>query len=73
MNNGQIYIGSTPDLKRRFQEHTSGRVFTTKKYLPLKLVYYESYLARKDAGSREYMLKNMVVAGLISKRDSNTV
>lgn len=39
------------------QEHTNGKVFTTAKYLPVKLVYYEAYRSEKDAFQREKMLK----------------
>ena len=57
MNNSQLYIGFTDNLKRRLHEHKEGQVFTTKKYMPLKLVYYECYLSSKDAKQRESMLK----------------
>lgn len=57
MHNGQLYFGSTHDLKKRVHEHKSGKVFTTKKYLPVTLVYYECYLAETDAKERERMLK----------------
>lgn len=57
MANSQIYIGSTPDLRSRITDHKLGRVFTTKKYLPVKLVYYECYSAKDDALIREKTLK----------------
>ena len=57
MSNNQIYIGSTSDLKKRIQEHKTGKVFTTRKYLPVRLVYYECYLSENDAKRREKMLK----------------
>lgn len=57
MSNNQLYIGSTSDLRKRIEKHKKGEVFTTKKYLPLKLVYYECYLSEKDAKHRESMLK----------------
>jgi len=53
-----IYIGRTPDLKRRFLEHNSGKVNSTKFYMPLKLIYYEAYRGNKDAVDREYKLKH---------------
>lgn len=52
------YIGSTNDLKRRFKLHNQGKVFSTKKRIPLKLIYYEAYLSEKDARIREQALKN---------------
>jgi len=57
MSNSQLYIGFTHDLQKRFAEHRQGKVFTTRKYLPVSLVYYEAYFARKDAKQRETMLK----------------
>ncbi|MEK7617959.1 MAG: GIY-YIG nuclease family protein [Patescibacteria group bacterium] len=52
-----LYIGSTTDLKRRFLEHNSGLVRSTKSRLPLKLIYYEAYSAEADARHREHNLK----------------
>lgn len=57
MKNDQIYIGFTRNLKERLERHKNGEVFTTKKYLPVRLVYFECYLAQKDAIQREKMLK----------------
>lgn len=38
--NGNIYVGSTPDLKRRFESHRKGQVQSTKAYCPVKLKAY---------------------------------
>jgi putative endonuclease len=54
---GKAYIGSTPDLKRRFREHNQGLVVSTKPRRPFGLVYYEAYLAKVDAIKREKNLK----------------
>ncbi len=54
---GNLYIGYTPDLKRRFEKHNSGFVIATKYRRPLKLIYYESYLKSTDAKRREVFLK----------------
>ena len=40
LNNGDIYVGSTPDLKRRFESHQKGQVQSTKAYCPVKLRAY---------------------------------
>jgi putative endonuclease len=53
----ELYIGSTPDLKRRVSEHNSGKSFATAPRRPFKLVYYEAYLTEKDARAREHALK----------------
>ena len=58
MSNGQLYVGSTCNLVNRVKEHQSGRVFTTKKYLPASLIYYENYGSEKEARMREKTLKH---------------
>lgn len=57
MNNGQIYTGSTKDLRMRLYEHERGNVATTSKYLPVKLIGYEAYRLKSDAQRREKFLK----------------
>ncbi len=57
MRNGQIYTGSTKDLKLRMSEHSRGNVNTTSKYLPISLVGYEAYSLKSDAQRREKFLK----------------
>lgn len=54
---GEMYIGSTNDLRRRIQEHNSGLVGSTKSRTPFELVYYEAYKSEKDARKREQNLK----------------
>jgi len=51
------YIGVTIDLKRRIEQHLSGKSYTTRKYLPVELVYYEAYRSLSDANNREKSLK----------------
>lgn len=53
----QIYVGSTNDLIRRVAEHNSGKVRSTKRYLPWILVYYEAFNTEKFARNREIKLK----------------
>ncbi|HPL82831.1 MAG TPA: GIY-YIG nuclease family protein [Candidatus Omnitrophota bacterium] len=52
-----IYIGCTNDLDRRLKDHIEGKVFSTKKMLPIKLIYYEAYNSQKLAYDREAKLK----------------
>ena len=54
---GQLYIGSTNDLRKRFKEHNAGKVLSTKSRIPFELIYYEAYKADKDARLRESKLK----------------
>ncbi len=54
---GELYIGSTSDIRRRFKEHNTGLVFATKHRKPLKLVYFEGYASEEEARHREHNLK----------------
>jgi len=40
LRNGNIYVGSTNDLKRRFSSRQAGYVLSTKAYLPAVLKTY---------------------------------
>ncbi len=53
----KFYTGYTTDLKRRFEEHSNGKVSSTKNRRPLKLIYYEACLNQTDATHREKYLK----------------
>lgn len=53
----EIYTGSTNDLKRRIEEHNSGKELSIKRYKPWKLIYYEAYSSEVDARNREKKLK----------------
>jgi putative endonuclease len=54
---GEMYVGSTGDLKKRLEMHNSGKIYSTKFRNPLELIYYEAYKAEKDARKREHNLK----------------
>ena len=54
----KFYIGSTADVKRRFSQHQKGKALATKNRLPLKLIYYEAFLNKKDATREELFLKS---------------
>lgn len=53
----RLYVGFTNNIRNRIKEHSEGKVFSTKKFLPVKLIYYECYLSIKDAKQRESMIK----------------
>ena len=57
LKDGWFYTGYSEDLKRRFAEHSSGAVNSTKYRLPVKLVYYEASCDQQDALHREKYLK----------------
>jgi predicted GIY-YIG superfamily endonuclease len=45
LNNGDIYVGSTDDLRRRIASHRNGQVISTRGNLPATL---EAYVAVAD-------------------------
>lgn len=51
--NGQYYVGSTHNLQNRIREHNEGTDITTKKHLPVELVYFEEYETQDEAWARE--------------------
>jgi putative endonuclease len=53
----KLYVGHTDDLKRRFIEHNTGQVESTRLRKPFKLLYYEACNLLKDALKREKALK----------------
>lgn len=55
--NGKMYIGCTGNLKQRFLLHNSGNIYSTRRHRPLKLIYYEAFINRHDAFTREQWLK----------------
>lgn len=52
-----FYKGSTNNLRRRLIEHNSGKVISTRPYVPFCVVYYEAYLNEKGAREREQAVK----------------
>lgn len=65
--NDTIYIGFTNDLRKRFEKHNRGLNFSTKSYLPWKLIHYEAYLNIEDAKRRERYLKTSQGSRLLKR------
>jgi len=55
---GQLYAGSTNNLRLRFEQHKKGAVPATKHRRPLELIYYEACLTEADARRRERTFKS---------------
>lgn len=53
----KLYVGTTTNLHRRFEQHTKGEVKSTADRRPLTLIYYEVYADQVDANRREKYLK----------------
>lgn len=54
----RYYIGSTTNLKKRIQQHISGKTRTTKVLKTYHLVYVEEYKTELEARNREKKLKS---------------
>ncbi len=54
----KIYIGQTNDIGIRIERHNSGKVKSTKAYIPWELVHYEKFATRSEAMKREKELKS---------------
>jgi putative endonuclease len=57
LKDGNLYTGSTSDLKKRIEEHNNGYELGTKYRRPLELVYYEACQSKYDSLRREKYLK----------------
>lgn len=54
---GRWYTGATQDLRKRLEQHQSGKARATKGRGPLALVYFEASRNREDTYDRERFLK----------------
>ena len=66
--NGDIYVGSTNDLKRRVTLHRSGQVISTKALLPLTLKSYVAVESQLLARSLERYFKSGSGKAFANKR-----
>jgi putative endonuclease len=57
LNNQTYYTGYTTDLKKRVKKHNKGDVPHTKKFRPIKLIYYSAFMSKKKAQNFEKYLK----------------
>ncbi|WP_033826359.1 GIY-YIG nuclease family protein [Bacillus andreraoultii] len=57
---GSFYGGYSVDVKRRLQEHNSGKgAKYTRSRTPVKLLYYECFETKSKAMSAEYHFKKL--------------
>jgi len=57
LKNGDIYTGSTPDLKERLKEHQTGKAIATRSLRPLRLVWFCAFSNQLTARRFENYLK----------------
>ena len=53
----KLYLGSTPDLKRRLLSHNRGENKATKPHIPYELIFYSGFTSKKDAIDCEQYFK----------------
>jgi predicted GIY-YIG superfamily endonuclease len=58
LSNGDTYVGSTNDLRRRFASHQVGQVLSTKPYLPVSLKCYVAVETEDHARELEAYFKS---------------
>ncbi len=58
LSNGDIYVGSTNDLRRRITSHEQGQVRSTKAYSPVTLKSYIAVQTEKNARELEKYFKS---------------
>ncbi|MFA6272438.1 MAG: GIY-YIG nuclease family protein [Patescibacteria group bacterium] len=54
----RLYKGFTSDIPERVWKHNQGKTYSTKPYIPYRLIYYEAFLDINDAIQREKILKS---------------
>ncbi len=57
LSNKKFYTGSTPDLKRRIEEHKIGKCISTRNFRPVKMIWYCAFINRLQARRFENYLK----------------
>ena len=56
-DDGELYVGSAADLRKRLAQHRAGRVHATAHRLPVRLEYYQACRSELKARLREKQLK----------------
>ena len=68
MADGEHYVGSTNDLKRRMAEHARGKELSTKWRLPIELEAYIAVKSEATARRLERYLKSSSGKATLRKR-----
>lgn len=55
--NNRYYTGITSNLQRRITEHREGKSISTRKHLPVDLIYVTAVIGRKEARKVEKKIK----------------
>ena len=63
----RTYTGQTEDLNNRLSYHNSGKVRSTKAYIPWERIYSESFDSRSESMQKEKWFKSSEGRKLIKK------
>ena len=72
LKDGKLYIGKTHNLAKRIKEHNSGKALATKGRRPLKLIFYEVFANKTDAGRDELFFKTGYGREALKKKLKNS-
>ena len=67
-NHDFYYKGHSEDLEKRLLQHNSGMTESIRPFLPVSLVYYESFQTRAQAIAREKYFKSAAGRRYLSKK-----
>ncbi len=65
IKNGDLYVGSTENVRLRFWQHNSGKVRSTKANRPWQLLDYQEFPTRGIAMKKEKFYKSHQQKGLL--------
>lgn len=68
LNNGDVYVGSTNDLRRRVDSHERGQVISTKAHRPIALKSYVAVKTETIARDLEHYFKSGSGKAFATKR-----
>jgi putative endonuclease len=69
----KFYIGFTNNLKRRIFQHNQGKTDSLRYRRPLKLIYFEGFVNKKDAQEKEKFYKSGRGQEVLKKILENTL
>jgi len=58
MSNNKHYTGIAKDLKKRFDQHQAGHSISTRRYLPVRMIWSHLSKSRKEARILEVKIKS---------------
>ena len=68
LSNGDVYVGSTSDLRRRVGSHEGGHVLSTRAHLPCSLKSYVAVRDEPTARALEHYFKSGSGKAFANKR-----